>query len=66
MKNRYAWVLFCLALARVIDVSDPASPFEAGFADTADAALGLVVRDDGTLFVADRDGGLRILSIWCP
>ncbi|RMG53161.1 MAG: hypothetical protein D6723_07605, partial [Acidobacteria bacterium] len=45
---------------RIIDVSDPARPFERGFLDTPDAALGVAVVGD-LAFVADAKGGLFIL-----
>ena len=50
---------------RVIDISDPASPTEAGFLDTPGYALGVAVTGSLAL-VADLNEGLRVIDISDP
>jgi hypothetical protein len=45
---------------QVMDVSNPASPIEVGFYNTAGFARGVYV-SGSTIYVADSDGGLVIL-----
>jgi hypothetical protein len=49
----------------VVDVSDPAHPFQIGGFDTPGQALGVAV-GGGRAYVADGEAGLRVLNIYRP
>lgn len=45
---------------RIIDISDPATPRELGFVSVYGSSI---VVQDGTVFVADLDGGLAAFRV---
>jgi hypothetical protein len=60
LSGDYAYVINSWTGVRVIDVSDPLNPFEAGFFDTGGYAN--AVYFDHYIYVADGGGGLYILQ----
>jgi hypothetical protein len=62
VAGNFAYVAAVSAGLRIIDVSDPAAPFEAGFYDIPAYAEGVAVAG-GYTYVADTDGGLFILRL---
>jgi hypothetical protein len=63
--GNYAYVANCGSGLRIIDVSDPQSPFEAGYYDTADYARGVAVSGIYA-YVAYGYSGLRVLDVSNP
>ena len=61
----YAYVADFDSGLRIIDISNPAVAFEAGYYDTPDYALGVYVSGNYA-YVADWDSGLRIIDITNP
>jgi hypothetical protein len=60
--GNYAYVADCASGLRIIDVSNPQSPFEAGFYDTADYARGVAVSGNYA-YVAYGYSGLRVVDV---
>jgi hypothetical protein len=60
VAGNYAYVADDDSGLRIVDVSNPAAPSEAGFYDTPGYAWGVAVAGN-TAYVADSDGGLVIL-----
>lgn len=63
--NDYAYVAYGGYGLRIIDVSDPENPFEAGFYDTPGYANGVHVLD-GYVYLANGGMGLYILQFDPP
>lgn len=61
----YAYVADGSAGLRVVDVSNPAAPYEVGFYDTPGDAQGVFVAG-GYAYVADGDDGLRVIDVLDP
>jgi hypothetical protein len=49
----------------VVNVSNPAAPFEVGYVDTPDVAHGVAVAGSYA-YVADEDAGLRVVNVSDP
>ena len=65
VAGSYAYVADIGAGLRVIDVSDPAAPFEVGSYDTPGYAYGVAVAGSYA-YVADWTGGLRVIDVSTP
>jgi hypothetical protein len=65
IKDTLAYVANCEDGLRVINVSDPSSPFEIGFLDIFDHAYGVWVKDT-LAYVTDGDRGLSIINVANP
>ena len=65
VSGTYAYVADGGDGLRIIDVSDPASPVEAGFYDTGDWVEGVAV-SGAYAYVADLDDGLRVIDVSDP
>lgn len=63
--GNYAYVADGEGGLRIINVSNPATPFEVGYYDTAGQALSVAVSGNYA-YVADDDQGLRIINISSP
>ena len=64
LAGSYAYVADGFAGLRVIDVSNPAAPFEVGFVDTVEA-FGVAVAG-AYAYVADTTAGLRVVDVSNP
>ena len=62
---RYAYVADTYDGLRVIDVSNPAAPFQVGSYDTPGLAQGVAVAGSYA-YVADGDAGLRVIYVSTP
>jgi hypothetical protein len=65
VKDTLAYVANYKDGLRVINVSDPSSPFEIGFLDVFDWAYGVWVQDTFA-YIADGDRGLSIINVANP
>jgi hypothetical protein len=65
VAGAYAYVADRFDGLRVIDVSNPAAPFEVGFYDTPGAASGVAVAG-AYAYVADEFRGLRVVDVSNP
>ena len=65
VAGNYAYVADYDAGLRIINVSDPAAPTEAGFYDTPGSARGVAVAGNYA-YIADGGGGLRIINVSNP
>ena len=65
MSGNYAYVAASTSGLRIIDISNPASPIEAGFYDTPGSVYAVAV-SGSLVYVADGDCGLRILQFPIP
>ena len=63
--NSHVYVADDNAGLRVVDISNPANPFEVGYYDTPGSAHGVTV-SGSYAYVADWDAGLRVLHIADP
>jgi len=65
VSGSYAYVAADTLGMRVVDVSNPASPYEVSFYDTPGRAFDVYV-SGSYAYVADWDGGLRVLDVSNP
>ena len=65
VSGNYAYVAGGDGGLRIIDISNPAAPTEAGFYDTPGDARGVAVAGNYA-YVADGKGGLRMIDISNP
>ena len=65
VNSDFAYVVVDSAGLRIINVSDPTSPYESGFFDTDGSASGVAISGDHA-YVADGTTGLRIINISDP
>lgn len=65
VSGSYAYVAADTLGMRVVDVSNPASPYEVSFYDTPGRAFDVYV-SGSYAYVADWDGGLRVLDVSSP
>jgi hypothetical protein len=65
VMGNYAYVANTLSGLRIINVSDPANPYEVGFYNTPGTATGVVVNGDYA-YVAAGNAGLRIIDVSDP
>jgi len=65
VSGNYAYVADGEAGLRIIDISNPAAPAEAGSFDTGDMAINVFVAGN-LAYVADGEDGLRIIDIQNP
>ncbi len=65
VNGRYAYVADCIAGLKVIDVSDPKLPFQAGGIDTT-YARNVALDSRGYAYLADSNGGLRVIDVSEP
>jgi hypothetical protein len=65
ISGNYAYVAAGGAGLHIVDVSDPAAPFEVGYCETPGYARSLTISGDYA-YIADQSGGLRILDISDP
>jgi hypothetical protein len=65
VEGSYAYIADGFDGLRIIDVSDPVHPFQAGFFDTDGGAMDVIVQNNFA-YVADGGEGLRIINISDP
>jgi len=65
VRDTFAYVADGNAGLRIINIADPAAPYEAGYFDTDGYAKSIYVVDSFA-YVADKDSGMRIINIKDP
>ncbi len=65
LSGDYAYLAIRYHGLQIVDISDPAHPFEVGFYDTPGNAVQVAVAG-GYAYVADENGGLRIVDVSNP
>lgn len=63
VSGSYAFVSEVLSGFQVVDISNPSLPRRVAGRDSPDLAYGLDLDEEGHLFLADSEGGLRVFSV---